>query len=149
MIYTVSKRRFRRDEPARKVREMFDSPGPSKGPIVLVVDDETSVRSLLRDVLAHAGYTVLEAENGADALGILAKMTVELMITDLVMPEKEGLETIGEARKRYPGMKIISMSGAFGGHYMKMASFLGADARVAKPIDFAELLKTVRGVLAT
>jgi len=128
---------------------MFDSPDPSKGPVVLVVDDEIGVRSLLHDALSYAGYSVIEAENGAAALDVLAKRSVELMITDLIMPEKEGLETILEARKRYPKMKIISMSGAFGGHYMKMASFLGADARVAKPIDLDELLKTVRGVLAT
>jgi CheY-like chemotaxis protein len=138
---------FRQEELARKVREMFDSPSPPKGPVVLVVDDEAGVRQLLHDTLSAAGYSVIQAEHGAAALGILEKTPVELMITDLVMPEKEGLETIGEARKRYPNMKIISMSGAFGGHYMKVASFLGAHARVAKPIDIVQLLETIRGLL--
>jgi PAS domain S-box-containing protein len=136
---------FHPSELARKVRDLLDQ--PSKGTTVLVVDDEAAVRELLNEMLSEAGYSVIEAENGVAALAVLGRTSVDVMVTDLVMPEKEGLETIGEARKRYPKMKIISMSGAFGGHYMKVASFLGADARVAKPIDRDALLNAIQGVL--
>jgi PAS domain S-box-containing protein len=137
---------FRPAELARKVRAMLDR--ASKGPTVLVVDDEAPIRNILRQMLAEAGYSVIEAENGAAALAVLQKDPVDLLLTDLVMPEKEGLETIGEVKKRYPKIKIISMSGAFGGHYMKVASFLGADAQIAKPIDREELINTIQHVLA-
>jgi hypothetical protein len=136
---------FAPEELACRVREMLDR--TAKGRTVLVVDDEAAVRGLLRETLSGAGYRVLEAEHGKAAMEVLGCTPVDVMITDLVMPQKEGLETIADARKRYPAMKIISMSGAFGGHYLKVASKLGADARLAKPIDREELLKVVRGLV--
>jgi CheY-like chemotaxis protein len=111
---------------------------------ILVVDDDAAVRRLLHKMLDDAGYYVVEAEHGDAAIEVLRRTTVDVMLTDLVMPEKEGLETIGEVRKSYPKVKIISMSGAFGGHYLKVAAMLGADAVIAKPIAADDLLKTLR-----
>jgi PAS domain S-box-containing protein len=138
---------FHPDELARKVREVLDH--RQKGPTVLVVDDEAPVRRILGEMLANAGYTIVDAENRTAALAVLAKVPVDVMLTDLAMPEREGLETIGEARKRYPKLKIIAMSGAFGGQYMKVAPLLGADAAVAKPVDYGQLLSTIRNILAS
>ena len=136
---------FSPEELAAKVRESLDRAGKSR--TVLVVDDEAPVRRLLRETLTEAGYAVLEAEHGDAALDVLSSKPVDVMITDLVMPQKEGLETIAEARKRFPGVKIVSMSGAFGGQYLRVASLMGADAKIAKPIDPEELLKTVQGLV--
>jgi CheY-like chemotaxis protein len=138
---------FRPSELARKVREVLDR--QPKGPTILVVDDEAPVRRMLGVMLGGAGYAIVDAEDGAAALAVLARVPVDLMLADLVMPEKESLETIREARKRYPKLKIIAMSGSFGGQCRKADSPLAADAAVAKPVDYEELLSTIRNILAS
>jgi DNA-binding NarL/FixJ family response regulator len=72
---------------------------------------------------------------------------VDLVITDLVMPEQEGIETIRALRKEAPGVRIVAMSGAFGGQYLKTAQLLGADAVLAKPVGSELLLAKVAQVL--
>ncbi len=130
---------------ARKVREVL-GPVRSAGTI-LVVDDEAGIRSLLRHILQGAGYQVLVANDGKQALERAAEADVSVVITDLVMPEREGLETIQLLRRRQPGLKIIAMSGAFRGEFLKVAEMLGAEATLAKPIRPEQLLETVRQVL--
>jgi PAS domain S-box-containing protein len=137
---------FRPDELARKVREVLDR--PPKGLTVLVLDDEVPVRRMLHDMLAEAGYSVIEAENGAAALAVLERIAVEVMLTDPMVPGKDVVDTIAEVRKRHPKIKIISMSGTLGGHSLKVGAFPAADARVAKPIERQELLSTIHEVLA-
>ncbi len=127
-----------------KVRSILDVPTPGT---VLVVDDEESVRGLLRQILEAAGYQVLEAANGNQALARLKDTRVDLVITDLAMPEKEGMETIQELARLEPRPKIIAMSGAFGAPILKISRKLGAHAALAKPIRPDELLETVRAVL--
>ena len=78
---------------------------------ILVVDDEEGIRTLLRNILVREGHHVTTAADGVEALQVVDTQPVDLVITDLIMPEKEGVETISELRKRFPAVKIIAMSG--------------------------------------
>ena len=82
---------------------------------ILIVDDDIMFLSLLRDLLAPEGHDILEATNGIEALDIFREASVDLVVTDIVMPEKEGLQTILELKKESPTSKIIAISG--GGRY--------------------------------
>ena len=115
---------------------------------ILVVDDEPAVLSLLRSILTSAGYEVMEAANGKEAVTLTEEAHVDLVLTDLAMPEQEGFETIKILRKRLPQLKIIAMSGRFAGQILHVAELLGAQATIAKPIRPPELLELVRRVLA-
>jgi DNA-binding response OmpR family regulator len=135
------------DDLAAKVRDVLGQPRAAG--VVLVVDDEAGIRGLFSEILQSAGYEVLEAENGKRAIRMAADSTVDLVITDLVMPEQEGIETIVMLRKDRPHLKIIAMSGAaFGDQYLGVARKLGADTMLAKPIRPDQLLETVRQVLS-
>jgi PAS domain S-box-containing protein len=139
---------FRPGELARKVREVLDR--PPKGPTILVVHDEVPVRRMLGVMLRGAGYTIVDAQDGIAALAVLARVPVDLMLADLVIPEKDGIETIGEVRKLYPSLKIVAMSGSFGGQYRRTAdSLLAADAEVTKPVDCDKLLSTIHHILVS
>lgn len=127
---------------ARKVRSVLTT---EANPIrVLVVDDEPGVRELLREALAAAGYEVSLCENGVKAMARLAAEPVDLLITDLVMPAQEGIETIAQARREYPQLKILAISGFSGGEYLRMAKVLGANDTLAKPLDLQVLVERVR-----
>jgi DNA-binding NarL/FixJ family response regulator len=90
----------------------------------------------------------MEAGNGRQAMQqITQNADIDLMITDLVMPEQEGIETIRMVRKVRPDLKVIAMSGAAGGSYLGSATMLGASASLQKPFSTGELLRTVRDVL--
>ena len=118
---------------------------------VLVVDDEEPIRVLLAQVLRRAGYAVTCAVNGDDALRCLHAEPADLVVTDLIMPGKEGIETITDIRREYPGVGIIAMSGggrAGPGNYLALAERLGADRSLAKPFDRNVLLEAIREVLA-
>ena len=127
---------------AAKVREVFDARVTQR--TILVVDDEERIRTLMQEVLVSAGHHVLAAAGVRTALELLAQhQSLDLVITDLVMPDKEGIELIREIRGRYPQVKIIAVSGAFGGQFLKTAEYLGADATLAKPFQQETLLETV------
>lgn len=110
---------------------------------ILVVDDEDDVRELLADILSEAGHRVRQAEDGKAAMLRLAELSVDLLITDLIMPEREGLETISRIRTERPEMKIIAMSGSFEPSYLRAARLLGADRTLQKPFSFDDVLSTV------
>jgi PAS domain S-box-containing protein len=132
---------------AEKVREVLGPHRDVKGTI-LIVDDDDSIRRLLRYSLTSDGYAVMEAGNGRQAMQqITQNADIDLMITDLVMPEQEGIETIRMVRKVRPDLKVIAMSGAAGGSYLGSATMLGASASLQKPFSTGELLRTVRDVL--
>ena len=136
---------FSPDQLAHKVREMLVTPDrPAR---IVVVDDEASVRSFLRKALEHGGYEVLEATDGKRAVKESLVQQVDLVITDLVMPEQEGIETIQALRRVVPGIKIIAISGAFHGQFLRTAQLLGADAVLNKPLSIELLLATVAEVL--
>ncbi len=115
---------------------------------ILVVDDDDTIRHILRKMLESAGYEVREAPNGRVAIEELRRRPARLMITDIFMPEQEGIETIRIARKTYPDLGIIAISGAAGEHYLKMAKLLGATASLLKPFHLKDVLETVRATLA-
>jgi hypothetical protein len=136
-----------RDNLAAKVREVLGPPRPAG--TVLVVDDEVGIRSLVRQVLQSAGYDVLEAENGKQAIREAENQKVDLVITDLAMPEQEGIGTIQLLRAERPGLKIIAMSGATSVQdYLDVAKTLGAHASLARPVQPDQLLETVRRILS-
>jgi CheY-like chemotaxis protein len=114
---------------------------------VLVVDDEALVRHTLEAQLKRHGCTVLQAGDGDAALRALEASSMDVVLIDLVMPGKEGIETIIEMRRRFPGVKIVALSGAFGGLFLQMARQLGADAVLEKPIRTDALRRTVRAVI--
>lgn len=114
---------------------------------VLVVDDEAAIRTLLNDEFTAAGFQVVEASNGRLAVQAHALDPVDLVITDLLMPEQEGIETITELRRRYPGLPIIAISGAYTGPELKMAARLGASAVFPKPFDPQQLIAAAHGLL--
>ena len=117
---------------------------------ILIIDDDTSVRAVIKGALSDAGYEVLEAADGKEGLKSYQNSPTDLVITDLVMPEKEGIETIIELRREFPTVKVIAISG--GNRYgsdsnLGMAGRLGARRTLTKPFKIPELLEAVRGVL--
>ncbi len=114
---------------------------------ILVVDDEPQVRDVVRAILQTAHYDIDEVGDGSDVLPRVASWHPDMVITDLVMPEKEGLGVILQLRQTHPALGIIAMSGARGGSYLPAARAMGADATIAKPFDPVTLLDHVRHVL--
>jgi CheY-like chemotaxis protein len=118
---------------------------------ILVIDDEDELRSMLRQMLEHAGHEVLEAINGAMGIEIYERDMPELIITDIIMPEKEGVETIIALRRADPALPIIAISG--GGRldatdFLTMAKKLGARHTLTKPFRRDQLLEAVSECLA-
>jgi CheY-like chemotaxis protein len=112
------------------------------------VDDDAAVRRTLEAGLRASGYQILQAKDGDEALAILSSETVDLVLTDIAMPRRAGLETIIEIRRRFPAVQIIALSGVFSGLCMDMAQRLGAAAALSKPVRFGVLRQTVHDVLA-
>jgi DNA-binding response OmpR family regulator len=110
---------------------------------VLVVEDDRYVQAALRGLLEGAGHQVDLAENGRVALEKLEDRPADLLITDILMPEKEGLETIREARARWPWIKIIAISGFFGFDFLKAARAFGANQVMPKPVHPDKLIAVV------
>lgn len=118
---------------------------------ILIIEDDFAVRELILQTLSKAGYEVIAAEDGVEGLNLFREKNPDLVITDIVMPQKEGLQTIIEMRQESPGVKVIAMSG--GGRYsnadyLKLARKFGARKTVAKPFMRDEMLAAVREVLA-
>jgi DNA-binding response OmpR family regulator len=136
---------FGPEQLAVRVREVLGS--PKSGARILVADDEAGVRSFLRAALEQVGYEVIEAADGKQAIQQARAAPIDLIVTDLIMPEQEGIETIRILRKEEPSVGIIVISGACEGVYLEVAEKLGADAVLTKPVS-AELLRaSVAGVL--
>ncbi len=114
---------------------------------ILIAEDERAVRSFARIVLEKDGYTVVEADSGKSALELLGTRTVDLLVTDVVMPEMGGRELVRFARERYPGLKVVFMSG-YDVEAATMRDQSPGDAGyIQKPFASAAFLKTVRGML--
>ena len=118
---------------------------------ILVVDDDDLIRKLVYKTLVRAGYDVVASANGEEAAKIYRQQPADLIITDLFMPEKEGMEIIMELTRDFPGVKIIAISGAGSlgtTGYLEMARMIGAARTLAKPFGQEELLATVRELLS-
>jgi DNA-binding response OmpR family regulator len=120
-------------------------------PCIILVEDDDALRKLLELMLIDAGYHVLTASNGREAMQIAEVRDIDLLITDLVMPEQEGVETIIRIRRKRPGLPIIAMSGAGdarAGTYLKIAGNLGANLLLAKPFEHVNLIRAIDGLLS-
>ena len=119
-------------------------------PRILVIDDDVHVLDMLYESLTCEGYDVLRASNGEKGLKIFRREPVDLIITDLFMPEKEGIETIIELRQDFPDVKIIAISG--GGRigtkdYLQMAKIFGVQRTFTKPVARDQLLEAIRELI--
>lgn len=119
---------------------------------ILVVDDEAQIRTMLTQMLELEGYTVHTAENGEEGLALVGQHAFDLVITDMIMPVKDGLKFIMELIRDYPDLKILAISG--GGaikaeRYLTMAGYLGDIATLEKPFKREVLLDLVRKQIGT
>lgn len=121
-------------------------------PHIHIVDDEALIRELFRRILETEGYEITDSADGNAALALCRRQPPDLIITDLIMPDKEGIETIIELKRDFPRMKIIAISG--GGRitakeYLELAETFGANMTLSKPISRDELLTAVGTVLGS
>jgi DNA-binding NtrC family response regulator len=116
---------------------------------ILIVDDDESMRRMIAEVLSAAGYAVSEASTGKQALRLLTEQDIQLVLTELVMPETEGLQLIQQMHKAEPDVRVIAMSGSpRAATYLSVARALGARAALHKPLPVDQLLQTIHEVLA-
>jgi CheY-like chemotaxis protein len=119
---------------------------------ILIIDDNEDIRELYKRILERAGYEVMEAANGKVGIKLYREHPADLIITDIIMPEKEGIETIRDLCRDFPEIKIIAISG--GGAAMDseiclaLAGKMGARKTLRKPIEASKLLAAISEVLA-
>jgi DNA-binding response OmpR family regulator len=113
----------------------------------LIVDDQDLVRQMLRLALESQGLEVRVAGDGDEALRLYREAPADVVVTDIVMPNKEGIETIFELRRSAPDVKIIAMSGTGAIDFLDMARKLGADHVLRKPFEMRKLVALVQGCL--
>ncbi len=119
---------------------------------ILVVDDEPQIRRMICRMLTAIGHTTIEASNGGECLTALAVQGSDLVLTDILMPDIEGIELITEIRKLYPGMPIVAMSGGSrisDLDYLDFARKLGAVFALQKPFVRSDLLRVIDDSLIT
>ena len=119
-------------------------------PSILIIDDDDSLRDALRRTLHKEGYTIMEASHGGRGLKQLESAAVDVVLLDMFMPEKDGLETIGELRRMHPGIRVIAMSGGgFKGtvDVLHVAKKMGVRRTLSKPFTREELIEAVAQVV--
>lgn len=117
---------------------------------ILVIDDDPHMRRTMNRILAQAGHTAHEAANGRLGVEVFRAQRPSVVVTDILMPEQEGIETIRTIRREAQETRIIAVSGGGYSHnmlFLEMARQLGADAALAKPFRAAELLEAVNQLL--
>jgi DNA-binding NarL/FixJ family response regulator len=115
-------------------------------PSILIVDDDADFRQGLRILLENRKHRVIEAPDGKAAMDFLRQSTVSLIVTDLVMPEQEGIETIQAIRHTHPELKIVAISGAEP-HFLRVAKALGAHGTVQKSMRLDEIAQIIENFL--
>ena len=119
---------------------------------ILLIEDDAAVRAVLCDTLLRFGHGVTQARNGKEGLALLAVAAPDLVITDIIMPEQEGLAVLLEVKTKWPAVKLIAMSG--GGRqnpaeYLRLATFFGAARTLMKPFSNLVLSEAISAVLAS
>lgn len=117
---------------------------------ILIIDDDSGVREVMARALSRDGHEVATAADGNEGLSVARREPPDLVITDIFMPEREGLDTIMELRRWRPDLRIMAISG--GGHfasgdYLRVARDMGATVTMSKPIDMRTLSETVSSLL--
>jgi CheY-like chemotaxis protein len=119
---------------------------------MLIIDDDPTVRSLVTGILEAKGHTAVEARDGRAGLATFSKESFDLVVTDIVMPEQEGIETIGALRRLNRTVPILAISGSStiggSGDYLRAAAALGASATLKKPLHADLLVETIERLLA-
>lgn len=118
---------------------------------ILIIDDEPVIVQMLQRFFERNGFEVLSAGDGSAGLDLQRRTPADVVITDILMPGKEGFETIREMRRMNPGIKIVAISG--GGRnepqtYLRFATTFGADRAFAKPLDLGQLLTSINELLS-
>lgn len=119
----------------------------SKPPVVLIVDDDAFVRAVIADALKDEGYTLLEARDGDEALNRLTQDKPAVVLLDLFMPKKSGLEALSEMRRRAPACAVLVISSMDSDALVAQALRQGAAGFISKPFHPLEISKAVRGLL--
>jgi len=117
---------------------------------ILVIDDDGQVRGAVRRILERAGHTVVDAADGKAGTRLYREQPTDLIITDIFMPGQDGIETIQQLGREFPGVKIIAISGGDRTRTMDLrrdAELLGASRTLRKPFELTELLKAVSELL--
>ena len=117
---------------------------------ILLVDDDTLVRTSLAYALEDVGHQVVQAGNGDEGLAALKRETFGAVVLDILMPEREGIETIREIRKTWKTLPVLAISGGDKtgwSDFLRMASVLGANDTLAKPFTASEFVDRVAGLL--
>lgn len=117
---------------------------------ILIIEDDSAIRKSLRVLLEASGHEVLEAAEGVRGMRLFLEEPTEMVITDILMPNREGLQVIIDVKKDYPQVKILAISG--GGtigpeKFLDMARDFGADGTLAKPFTLAEMSMAVKELL--
>ena len=112
---------------------------------VLVIEDNPDLRDYLRLALEAEAFKVLTAANGREAIGYLNGHQVDAIVTDLFMPEMDGIEVIAAVRQRFPNVRVIAISGKPGVDYLSVARELGVAATLRKPFEIADLIAALKG----
>ena len=115
---------------------------------ILIIDDDPQIRRVLVQILTKVGHEPIEAENGKEGLSQFRARKPSVVITDILMPVKEGLETIRELRASAPGVAIIAMSGG-DPLFLDIAKMLGADLVISKPFRTSELMQAIDALRTT
>lgn len=119
--------------------------------VIVVVDDDPTIQMIAAELLRQGDHAVVAATDGDEALRVLAAMKVDLVVMDMLMPNKDGLETIIEARSLYPDLRILAISsgGRVGvGDLLRMARLFGANETYVKPLRLDTFSATVDRMLA-
>jgi DNA-binding response OmpR family regulator len=117
---------------------------------ILIIEDDTDLRNFLTRLLQRENYLIFEAGNGLEAATILKNTQPDMVITDIIMPDQDGIGTINMLREKHPEIKIIAISGGgriLGADYLEIARMLGAHYVFSKPFDNKELLVKVKELL--
>ncbi len=121
---------------------------PAKAMTIVIADDDPLVREVYKAALEQRGHSVLLAEDGAGAIALVESRQIEIVLLDILMPRKEGLETLIELKRQFPGLTVFAMSGGTGRSktdFLSIARKFGADGILRKPFEPQALFDLIDG----